>query len=271
METRRFGQTGLTVPVIGMGTWQTFDVSGERALQVRKQIVIEALRVGMNFFDSSPMYGEAEQVLAEALGPRRSEAIIATKVWSQTVSEGKHQIARALRFYGEHVEVYQIHNLLAWDAYLPLLEEMKKRGETDAVGVTHYSHAAFAEIRRIVETGRIDAIQIPYNVLDRAVDQELLPLAEERALGVIVMKPLGVGRLVDYEPPREQWEHLESFGVSTWAQVLLKWIASDPRVSVVIPATSKPEHAAENARAGQPPFFDPDTREAVARLAARYA
>ncbi len=270
MEHRKFGRTDLWVPVIGMGTWRTFDVQGQRAQQVRDQIVAEALQAGANFFDSSPMYGEAERVLGEALRSRRDEAIIATKVWSQTVSEGKRQIARAMKFFGGRVEVYQIHNLVNWEAYLPLLEELKARGETRAIGLTHYSHAAFGELARLMQSGRVDAIQIPYNALDRAAERQLLPLAQELDLGVIVMRPLGTGELVDREPPREKWAHLEAFGVTTWAQVLLKWIVSDTRVHVAIPATSKLGRMKENAAAGSPPFFDPDQREAIARLAAQY-
>ncbi len=258
------------MPLIGMGTWKTFDVHGAHALEVRAAIVDEALKAGANLFDSSPMYGEAESVLSQALGRRRDQAIVATKVWSSSFAEGKKQIARALKFFHGRVEIYQIHNLVAWNDYLPLLEEMKARGETRAVGITHYSHAAFGELRKIMETGRVDAIQIPYNALDRAVEREILPLAKELNLGVIVMKPLGAGALIDREPPREKWQHLEKLGVTTWAEVLLKWIVSDLRVHVAIPATSKPDRMKENAAAGNPPFFTPDQREEIAKLAAQY-
>ncbi len=270
METRKFGRTDLVVPIIGMGTWKTFDVHGTHALEIRAEIVDEALKVGANLFDSSPMYGQAEHVLSQALGARRDQAIIATKVWTPSFAEGKRQIARALEFFHGRVEIYQIHNLVAWNEYLPLLEEMKARGETRAVGITHYSHAAYGELYKIMETGRVDAIQIPYNVLDRAVEREILPLAKELNLGVIVMKPLGAGELVDREPPHGKWQHLEKLGVTTWAQVLLKWIVSDPRVHVAIPATSKPGRMTENAAVGSPPFFTPDQREEIARLAAQY-
>ncbi len=270
MEKRKFGRTELSVPVIGMGTWKTFDVHGAEAEQVRAEIVTEALKTGANLFDSSPMYGQAEHVLGETLRTRRQEAIVATKVWSPSFSEGQRQIARALQYFQGHVEIYQIHNLVAWKEYLPLLEDMKARGETQAIGITHYSRSAFGELRQIMETGRVDAIQIPYNVLNRAAERDILPLAYDLHLGVIVMSPLGTGDLVDRQPPREKWQHLEVVGVRTWAQVLLKWIVSDPRVSVTIPATSKPGRMTENAAAGTPPFFNPEQREEVARLAAQY-
>jgi aryl-alcohol dehydrogenase-like predicted oxidoreductase len=270
METRKLGQTGLVAPVIGMGTWKTFDVRGAQAERVRVEIVTEALQAGANLFDSSPMYGEAERVLGQALRSRRREAIIATKVWTATFAEGKRQIARALGFFQGHVEIYQIHNLVAWREYLPLLEDMKAQGQTQAIGITHYSRAAFGELHQIMETGRVDAIQIPYNILNRAAENEILPLANDLDLGVIVMSPLGVGALVQREPPRTKWRQFEAMGITSWAQVLLKWIVSDPRVSVTIPATSRPGRMTENAAAGNPPFFDPEQREMLARLAEQY-
>ncbi len=258
------------VPVIGMGTWRTFDVRGARAEQVAHEIAIEALEAGSDFFDSSPMYGEAERVLGDALRPRRDEAIIATKVWSPSVAEGKRQIADSLDYFGGRVEVYQVHNLVGWKEYLQILEEMKARGQTRVVGITHYAHSAFPEMRQIMEMGRVDSIQFPYNAADRAVERELLPLAQELDIGVIVMRPLGQGDLARRAPPDDKWQHLKPFGVSTWAQVLLKWVVSDPRVHVAIPATSRPGRMTENAAAGSLPFFGAEQREEIARLAVQY-
>lgn len=269
MERRKFGRTELIVPVIGMGTWQTFDVRGAREESVREQIVAEALAAGADLFDSSPMYGEAERVLGKALSQRRGDALIATKVWAQSVNQGKRQIERSFSYFGGHVEVYQVHNLVNWQAYLPLLSELKAQGKVGSVGVTHYSHSAFPELLRVMEREEVDAVQIPYNAADRLVERDILPRAKELDLGVIIMRPLEVGELTRHPPPREKWKHLEKFGLTTWAQVLLKWIVSDPRVHVAIPATSKSERMTENAAAGNPPFFDEDTREEVARLASR--
>src|SRR5215213_9621827 len=137
MEHRAFGKSGLTVPVVGMGTWRTFDVRGSEETTAHS-IVDEALRVGANFFDSSPMYGEAERVLGEALPGKRDQAMIATKVWASNVAEGKKQIERALNFFDGRVELYQIHNLVAWRDYLPILEEMRAAGKILAIGATHY-------------------------------------------------------------------------------------------------------------------------------------
>ncbi|HJZ46210.1 MAG TPA: aldo/keto reductase [Roseiflexaceae bacterium] len=269
MEKRAFGRTGILVPVVGMGTWRTFDVRGPAAEQHARTIVDTALAAGANFFDSSPMYGAAERVLAAALDGRREHALVATKVWATTAAEGRAQIDRALALFGGVVDLYQIHNLLNWREHLTLLEQLRDSGRVRAVGATHYSPSAFGELRRLIETGRIDAIQIPYNPLERAVEREILPLAAERGLGVVVMRPFGEGALVRRAPPGDRLAPLREFGVATWAQALLKWILSDPRCHIAIPATSRPERMAENAAAGEPPWFGADERALVARLAER--
>src|SRR5260370_4274677 len=177
MEQRALGRTGLRVPVIGMGTWRTFDVHGDAAKKNARSIVDAAFRAGANFFDTSPMYGAAEQVLGETLQGRRDQAIVATKVWASTRREGQTQVKRALSFFGNVVDLYQIHNLLNWREHLGMLEQLRDAGNVRAIGATHYSSSAFAELRTVMQTGRITAIQIPYNPLERDVEQAILPLA----------------------------------------------------------------------------------------------
>src|SRR4051812_47509615 len=154
MDHRALGNSGLTVPAVGMGTWRTLDVQGA-AESAAHTIVDEALQVGANFIDSSPMYGQAERVLGDALHGKRDQAMVATKVWSDSVAAGKRQIERALEFYEGHVELYQIHNLLAWRDHLPVLEQLRDAGKITAIGATHYSPSAFGELRKVMETGRI--------------------------------------------------------------------------------------------------------------------
>jgi len=136
-----------------------------------------------------------------------------------------------------------------------------------AIGITHYVHSAFPEMIEIMRSGRVTAIQIPYNALDRVVEQTVLPVAADLGIGVLVMRPLGQGELAASSPPADQLAPLAPFGVRTWAQALLKWLLSDPRVSTVIPATRDPDHARQNAEAGSPPWFGHDEREYVVRLA----
>jgi aryl-alcohol dehydrogenase-like predicted oxidoreductase len=268
IDARPLGETsGLTVPAVGMGTWRTLDVRGERAERRAHEIVREALDAGARFVDSSPMYGEAERVLGEALRERRAEAIVATKVWTSDDGEAERQIRRALDWYVGRVDLYQVHNLVGWRKRLTLLERERDRGTIVAIGATHYSPSAFRELARVMRTGRIAAIQVPYNPHERAVEREILPLADELGLGVVVMRPLGAGRLVRRSPRNSDLEPLRPFGVETWAQALLKWVLSDPRCHVAIPATSRPGRMRENVAAGAPPWFDADARAYVARLA----
>jgi len=269
MERRAFGQTGMLVPTIGMGTWRTFDVRGAAAEQHARTIVDTVLAAGAGFFDTSPMYGAAERLLGATLRERRSQALVATKVWAATAVEGRIQIERALGFFSGIIDLYQIHNLLNWREQLVLLEQERDAGRVRTIGATHYSPAAFGELRGVIETGRIAAIQIPYNPLEREIERDILPLAAERGLGVVVMRPFGEGALMRRAPADKQLAPLRPFGVTTWAQALLKWVLSDPRCQIAIPATSRPERMAENAAAGDPPWFGADERALVARLAER--
>jgi aryl-alcohol dehydrogenase-like predicted oxidoreductase len=268
MEMREFGTTDLPpIPVIGMGTWRTFDVRGTGPERNAQQVVEAAWTAGTRVFDSSPMYGEAERVLGAALRPHRAQALVLTKVWTSSPVEGGRQIERALERFGGRVDLYQIHNLVAWQEHLPVLEALREEGRIGAIGATHYSPSAFGELRRVMDTGRIAAIQIPYNPLERDVERDILPRAAALGLGVVVMRPFGERALMRRPPDEKALAPLREFGVRTWGQALLKWILSDRRCHVAIPATSNAAHAVENASAGTPPWFGPQERALVGRLA----
>ncbi len=269
MEQRLLGKTGLRVPAVGMGTWRTFDVRGREAEARAGQIVDEALTVGSTFIDSSPMYGEAERMLGSALQGRRGATLIATKIWAQSPEEGRRQADRALRLFDGRVDLYQLHNLLSWRDHLPMLERLREGGRIAAIGATHWSASAFGELRQLMQTGRVTAIQIPYNPVEREVERDILPLAHDLGLGVVVMRPFAEGDLMQRPPRAADLAPLRGFGVETWAQVLLKWVLSDPRCHVAIPATSRPGRMTENANAGSPPWFGSEERALVARLATR--
>ena len=269
MEHRTLGKTGLQVPVVGLGTWRTFDVLGQATQNNARTVVDAALAAGANFFDTSPMYGEAERVLSEALRGRRDRAIIATKIWASSAREGRAQAERALKLFDNYIDLYQIHNLVLWQEHLKMLEQLLDAGRVRAIGATHYSSSYFGELRQVMQTGRITAIQIPYNPWEREVEREILPLAAGLGLGVVVMRPFAEGSLMHRRPSPAELAPLKPFGVTTWAQALIKWILSDARCHVTIPATSRPERVTENAAAGEPPWFGPDERSLVARLATR--
>jgi aryl-alcohol dehydrogenase-like predicted oxidoreductase len=246
MERRRFGRTGWEVPVVGLGTWQTFDVG--RAGEATAGEVVDAVWAdGTRFFDSSSMYGRAEGVLGRALAGRRSDALVATKIWTSSMSEARSQFDAQLEFFGGRVDLEQVHNLVAWRENLDWLEEERDAGRIGFLGATHYAAGAFDALEEVMSTGRIDAIQVPYNPLERDAERRILPLAAELDLGVIAMRPLGGGSLV------------RRFDASE----LLKWTLADERVHVAIPATSSTAHARANTRAGEPPWPTQGERDAV--------
>jgi aryl-alcohol dehydrogenase-like predicted oxidoreductase len=267
MELRGLGRTGLSVPAIGVGTWKAFDRRGPRGEAKVRALVDEALEADANFFDTSPMYGLAERLLGGALQGRRNLALVATKVWTSRDREAEEQVARALGWFEGLVDVYQVHNLVSWRERLTLLEGRREQGAVRAIGATHYSPATFDELATVMRTKRIDALQVPYNPYEREVERLILPLAQELGLGVVVMRPFAEGALLRRWPDPEDLGPLEPFGVRTWPQALLKWILSDPRCHVAIPATSRPGRITENAQAGDPPWFGPEERDLVAGMA----
>ena len=254
MEERRLG------PVVGLGTWNTF---GSHA-RLARTVVDAALDAGCRVFDSSPMYGGAEASLAAALAARRDEASIATKIWAGGVDEGLEQYRRQREWFGR-VEIEQVHNLVAWKQHVEWLDQERLEGRIDRLGVTHYSPGAFRELAQALRSGRFDTVQVPLNPHERECEREILPLAAELGVAVIVMRPLGAGALAHRSIPQDAFA---SLGVESWAQALLKWALSDERVDVVIPATRSADHVRENAGAGDPPWFDAEQRRLVERLAA---
>jgi aryl-alcohol dehydrogenase-like predicted oxidoreductase len=268
MENRSLGGGRVSVPVVGLGTWQRLEAAA--AAGRHRELIDTAIAVGIRLVDTSPMYGAAERLLAEALEGTRDQVVVADKVWTPSPEEGVAQLARAVDWYGGRVDLMQIHNLVAWPEHLPMLEAARDQGLVGLIGATHYSASAFPELAELMATGRIDAVQVPYNPLQREVEHTILPLADELGLGVLLMRPLGEGRLVRRQPSPAELAPLRPFGITTWVQALLKWGLSDPRVHVSLAATAHPDRLRENAAAGSPPWFGPEERAWVLRLAAAH-
>jgi diketogulonate reductase-like aldo/keto reductase len=257
MEHRRLG------PVVGLGTYSTFEGDAPQA----RAVVDAALAAGTRVFDSSPMYGGAEGALGLALAGRRDGTTIATKIWTASVEEGRAQYEAQRRYFGR-VEIQQVHNLVSWQEHLPWLEAERHAGRIDRIGVTHWSSASFGELERALQTRRFETVQLPLNLAEREAERHVLPLAAELGIAVIVMRPFGGtgAPLLRRKPSTRELEPLRDFGIETWSQALLTWILSDQRVDLVIPATSRPERAAENAAAGSPPWLGADERAYVEQL-----
>jgi diketogulonate reductase-like aldo/keto reductase len=257
MEERRLG------PVVGLGTWSTFDGDVELA----RRVVRAAYDAGTRLFDTSPMYGGAERTLGAALEGSRSEAIVATKIWASSLEEGRAQLADQLDWYGGRLEVEQIHNLVLWREHLDWLRSEQDDGRIDRLGVTHYQASALGTLAEALRTRRFQVLQVPYSPWERECERELLPLAAELEVAVIAMRPLGGAGLDRRRSVRLSDEQQAELGVETWAQALLRWALADERIDAVIPATSRPERAVENARAGESPRFTAAQRALVERLA----
>jgi aryl-alcohol dehydrogenase-like predicted oxidoreductase len=252
------------VSVVGFGTWSVFDLPPRREPRAR-EVVRAFFEGGSRFADTAASYGRAEAILGRALHDEgiRDEMVVATKIRTRSVSDARAQLGAQLDAFG-HVDVEQVHNLVAWREHLDWLERAREDGRVGLLGATHHTEDAFDELAEVMRTGRIQSVQVPYNPQERRAEREILPLAEELGLGVIAMRPLAKGALLHRAPSDPGV--LSALGVSTWAQALLKWTLSDPRITVAIPATASAEHAAADVAAGDPPWFDAEQRGLVERI-----
>jgi diketogulonate reductase-like aldo/keto reductase len=261
MEQRPFGRTGASIPVVGLGTWRVFDVP-DAEQGMADEVVKAAFERGVRLVDSSPMYGRAQAILGRAIRPWRSEAIVATKIWTASVADGQAQFREQLAFFGGHVELLQVHNLASWRSHLDWLGRERDAGRIAWLGATHYAESAFPELEQVMRTARIDAIQIPFNPVQREGERRILPLASELGLGVLAMRPFGEGALLGRPFPEELRQH----GLRNWSDALLRWCLSDRRITAAIPATASPAHAVANAESGGGPWLDEDLRERIVSL-----
>ncbi|MEO1104532.1 MAG: aldo/keto reductase, partial [Pseudomonadota bacterium] len=247
------------------GTWITFNVGSDPVLLERSAAVAAAFfEEGGGVIDSSPMYGSAQATMGHILGALgQPDSLIATdKVWTRSPGGGPAQIeASRAAWTVPRFSILQVHNLLAWEAHLETLFAMKAAGTLDYVGITTSHGRRHGEIERIMARHPIDFVQLTYNVADREAEARLLPLAEERGIGVIVNRPFRRGGLISRFEGRPLPGIAADLGASTWAQLLLKFIISHPAVTVAIPATTNPAHVRENKAAARGPLPDPAMRE----------
>ncbi|WP_426756542.1 aldo/keto reductase [Myxococcus sp. Y35] len=252
MLTRPIPSTGEALPVIGLGTWQTFDAApAER--EPLAQVLRAFLDSGARLIDSSPMYGRSEQVVGELLEKlgETKKPFLATKVWTTGKSEGIAQMRESLRRMGHgRMDLMQIHNLVDWRAHLPVLREWKAAGRIRYIGVTHYARSAFDDLERFIREEKLDFVQLPYSVAERDAEKRLLPAAAEHGVAVLVMQPFASGSLFQHVRGRPLPGWAADIDCTSWAQVFLKFILGHPAVNCPLPATSKPSHLADNVRAG---------------------
>lgn len=261
---RPIPSTGEPIPAVGLGTWRTFDVghsASER--QPLQQVLRQFVTLGGRVIDTSPMYGAAEAVvgdLAAALGLLGS-LFLTTKVWTTGREAGVAEMERSLRrLRARRLDLLQVHNLVDWRTQLSTLRAWKEAGRVRYLGVTHYVASAYGELERVMRDERLDFVQLNYSLVEREAEQRLLPLARERGIAVLVNRPFAEGELFRRVRGRPLPPWAADFDCASWGQFFLKWILAHAAVTCVIPATSKPEHLADNMRAATSPLPDATTR-----------
>ncbi len=262
--TKRIPSTGEPLPVVGMGSWITFDVGDDAAARAQR---VEVLRAffdgGGTLIDSSPMYLTSQEVIGHCLArlPERPALFAATKVWTMTRALGIRQMEASRQLWGlDRFDLMQVHNLLDWEAHLETLTEWKAQGRVRYIGVTTSHGRRHDTLEQIMTTQPIDFVQFTYNMADREAEERLLPLAAERGLAVIVNRPFRRGTLFETIGSRPLPDWAGEIGCTNWAQFFLKFIVAHPAVTCAIPATSRVDHMRENMGAAHGPFPDAKTR-----------
>lgn len=251
-----------SLPVIGLGTWQTFDVS-PREHEALVPVVDAFAALGGKVIDSSPMYGRAEAAVG-ALRERVPDAFIATKVWTRGRAEGVAQMETSERLMGR-IDLMQVHNLVDWRTHLATLRAWKESGRIRYIGITHYQTGAFSDLASIMRSEAVDFVQLPMSIELPDAEERLLPLAAERGIAVLVNRPFEGGTLLRDVRRRPLPGWAADFGCGSWSEIFLRWIVSHPEVTCAIPATSSAAHLRENMRAGEGRMLDAAERERLRR------
>jgi diketogulonate reductase-like aldo/keto reductase len=272
IQTRPIPSSGEAIPVIGLGTWRTFDVGpGVEARGPLAEVLQRFVALGGRVIDSSPMYGAAESVvgdLAAELG-LGEKLFLATKVWTTGRDAGLAQMEQSLRrLRGRRVDLMQIHNLRDWRTHLRTLREWKAQGRIRYVGVTHYTESAYDELERVLRAEPLDFVQVNYSLVERGAERRILPLARERGVAVLVNRPFSEGDLFRRVRDRALPGWAAEIDCQSWAQLFLKWILAHPAVTCAIPATSRVQHLVDNMQAGGGRLPEEALRERLAALIA---
>ena len=259
--SRAQAQFKESLPRIGLGTWQTFDVGAQRAARSELR---EVLRIfGQGVVDSSPMYGSSESVVGDLVAELgiRARLFVATKVWTSGREDGIRQMETSFRrLRVERMDLMQVHNLVDVATHTKTLQDWKQKGRIRYLGITHYTASAYAEVERWLKTGAYDFLQINYSLAEREAERRLLPLAKERNLAVIINRPFAEGALFRRTKGKPLPPWAAELGIASWAQYFLKWIVSHPAVTCAIPGTGKAEHMKDNLGGGHGPMPDAATR-----------
>jgi diketogulonate reductase-like aldo/keto reductase len=270
MLMRKIPSTGELLPVVGLGTWQTFDVglSVEERKVLGEVLTLLAANKG-SLIDSSPMYGTSEEVVGDLSSQLNlnEKFFLATKVWTSGKEAGVTQMERSMKLLKrKQLDLMQIHNLVDWQTHLHTLRTWKEQGKIRYIGITHYLDSAHASVERLMKSEPLDFIQINYSMMSRAVEENLLPLAEEKKIAVLVNRPFEEGGLFQRVKGKSLPPWAKEFDCESWGQFFLKYILAHPAVNCVIPGTSKPHHMVDNMKAGMGRLPDEKQRQEMLRV-----
>ncbi|AOP32754.1 aldo/keto reductase [Leptospira tipperaryensis] len=252
MLTRTIQKTGEKIPAIGLGTWQTMDISVDSSeLKTLREVWKEFLNQGGTVVDSSPMYGRSEEIVgvlaAELPEESRKKVFYATKVWTRGEAAGKTQIVDSFqKFKTDQIDLFQIHNLVDTQIHLKTLRSLKEKGKIRYIGLTHYVSSAFSEMERIAKSESIDFLQIPYSIVTREAEERILPFAEANGISVLINRPFEEGELFRRVRGKILPDYFKEWDCDSFGQAFLKFILSNTAVTCAIPATSKLSHLKDN-------------------------
>ncbi len=273
MFKRKIPSSDESIPAIGLGTWQTFDVGNVVAeREPLKEVLKKLVEKGGSVVDSSPMYGASEKVVGDLSTEVNLNAklFMATKVWTSGKDEGIAQMNRSFTLLQrKQLDLMQIHNLVDWQIHLKTLRDWKEQGKIRYLGITHYTESAYSAIENILNNNPVDFLQINYSMLSRTAEQRLFPLAQEKKVAVIINQPFEEGSLFQRVKGMTLPEWTKEFDCASWGQFFLKFILSQPAVTCVIPGTSKPHHMIDNANAAIGKLPDENLRAKMLRLIER--
>lgn len=259
-----------SLPIIGLGTWQTFDVgNSESARKPLEEVLRAFVELGGRVVDSSPMYGRSEEVLGDLavkIGVR-DKLYVATKVWTRGRDAGTAQMEDSERKLRGRIDLMQVHNLVDVDTHLATLREWKAKGRIRAIGITHYTSSAYNDLAGVLRRDGIDFVQLNYSLAEREAEQRILPFAQERGVAVLVNRPFGAGSLFRETRGKPLPSFARELGCGSWAELFLKFVVSHPAVTCAIPATSKVEHLRQNMNAGVGVMPDAKMRARIAEAA----
>jgi diketogulonate reductase-like aldo/keto reductase len=269
--TKPIPSTGEMIPVVGLGTWPVFDVGTDETSRAPLREVVKTLVAGgRTMIDTSPMYGRSEGVVGDLVAGLgyRDKVFLATKVWISGRDRGIAQMQRSAQLLKSRViDLMQIHNLVDWRTQLATMRDMKARGELRYIGITHYTTGSLPELARILDSeDGIDFVQCGYSLATREAEERLFPVCAARGVAVIVNQPLERGTLFRAVRGKPLPGWATEFDCTSWAQLLLKYLIAEPVVTVVIPATNKPDHMADNLKAGFGRLPDERQREQLRRF-----